>query len=498
MIGVRLPVVSIVANLGSLYSPPMATVRDQVEAYNYATRRQVLALLKGDDSVSVDPRRRLNRSLFGGLLLGVVVLAAVGVAGFLSGSGSTSVPSSGVIVDADSGQTYVRIGNVLHPTLNMTSAMLIAGNQVTKVSSSALGSVPRGLMVGIPGAPNVPPPSSQLTTRAWSVCTITSEASAAPTQVVVSVGAAVPTPLPASSGLVVQAPDGTQWLLSGGQRYQVTPEAAGLLGLGQVAAVPVKPQVLDLVPDGARLAEPTIPDRGKASQVSLPNNAHPLVGDLVKVEGGTSEYVVGRDALYTITPFAAQILGQENTFTVPAGAIVGLTAKTPPGIIPPLWPREAVQPAAPPNANEPFCITYDPRAPRTNAAWPVSFSEPARVPYARHAAPVSTLAASLPTAATAVAVPPGGGALVKAFGSGGVDSVYTLVTDSGLRFSITDANTVGKLGYDANSAVPIPLPFVKLLPAGPGLDPTAAAAEDAGAAEAPSATITASPSPAPS
>ena len=170
----------------------MASLRDQVEAYNYATRRQVLALLQGDDSVSVDPRRRLNRSLFGGLLLGVVVLAAAGVAGFLSGSGSTSVPDSGVIVDADTGAAYVRIGDVLHPALNMTSAKLVAGNDVTEVSSATLRSLPRGLPVGIPGAPEALPPSGELTTRAWSVCTVAPQASAARSQVVVSVGAPAP------------------------------------------------------------------------------------------------------------------------------------------------------------------------------------------------------------------------------------------------------------------------------------------------------------------
>src|SRR5438093_6756179 len=103
----------------------MATARDQVEAYNFASRRQVLALLHGDDAAAVDPRRRLNRSLLGGLLLAVVIVAATGVAGFLSGASSTSVPIDGVIVDADSGGAYVRIGDVLHPALNITSAKLI-------------------------------------------------------------------------------------------------------------------------------------------------------------------------------------------------------------------------------------------------------------------------------------------------------------------------------------------------------------------------------------
>src|SRR5436190_23003584 len=132
----------------------MATVRDQVEAYNFATRRQVLALLQGDDAVQTDRRRRLNRALLGGLLLAVVALAATGVAGFLSDGSSSAIPTDGVIVDSDGGGAYVRINDVLHPALNIASAKLIAGQQVTTVSSSALRALPRGLPVGIPGAPD--------------------------------------------------------------------------------------------------------------------------------------------------------------------------------------------------------------------------------------------------------------------------------------------------------------------------------------------------------
>jgi type VII secretion protein EccB len=479
----------------------MASVRDQVEAYNYATRRQVLALLRGDDSAPVDPRRRLNRSLFGGLLLGIVVLAAAGVAGFLSGNGSTSVPSNGVIVDADTGAAYVRIGNVLHPALNMTSAKLIAGNQVTKVSSGALRSLPRGLPVGIPGAPDNLPPSGQLTTRAWSVCTIAPQASAARAQVMVSVGAPVPTPLPPPSGLVVQTPDGTTWLLDDGQRYQVTTPAATVLSLSQVPPLQVGSAVLDLVPEGPPLVVPKIPGAGRPPTVSLSFDA--LVGDLVQVNNGTGQpglYVVLDDGVAPVDPFAFQMLGgaARHTLTEPAGTIVNAASKSQPDI-PEQWPSEALDgPAAPPAANEPFCVTYDPRAPHGAAAWPVTFSEPARIPLGPHATPVAVSGASLPTAATGVAVPSSGGALVKAVGSGGVDAVYMLVTDSGLRFSITNTDAVGRLGYDAKSAIPVPLPFVNLLPAGPGLDPTAAAAEYAGAAQAPAATATAVPSAAPS
>jgi type VII secretion protein EccB len=483
----------------------MATVRDQVEAYNFATRRQVLALLKGDDAATVDPRRRLNRALLGGMLLAVVVAAAVGVAGFLSSGSSGSVPADGVIVDADTGGAYVRIGNVLHPALNLASAKLVAGHSVTRVSDSALRSLPRGLPVGIPGAPDSLPPTGDLTARAWSVCSIAPEATAARARIVVSVGSPVPSPLPRSSGLVVQTPDGATWLLDGGQRYQVSDvRTAAVLSLNEVAPLAIDPAVLDLIPEGPPLdvRQIRIPGTGGPPQVQLPFAAR--VGDVLSVDTGTNQpaqYVVLTDGVAPVDPFAYRMLvaaGGQPHQDVPADEIVDVAARTRPQI-PAQWPHDVfAHPTAPPAAGEPLCVTYDPHAPHGTAAWPVTLSEPPSVPLAAHAAPVAASGGGLPTAATAVAVPYGGGALVKAVGSGGVSAVYTLVTDSGLRFTIANADAVGRLGYDPKAAVPVPLPFVTLLPAGPGLDPYAAAAEYAGGPAAPAATASPGPSGTPS
>jgi type VII secretion protein EccB len=469
----------------------LASVRDQVEAYNYAARRQVLALLQGDDTVPVDPRRRLNRSLFGGLLAGVVALAAVGVAGFLSGGSATSVPKDGVIVDADTGGAYVRIKDVLHPALNMASAKLLAGHDVTEVSSGTLRGLTRGLPVGIPGAPDSLPPKGRLTRQSWSVCSVAADAKAAHPQIEVSVGAPVPTPLPRSAGLVVGTPDGTVWLLDDGMRYQASDAASAVLGFDQVLPLRISPEVLNLVPEGPPLAVPSIPGAGGAPTASLPFPA--VVGDLVQVDYGTKQpglYVVLSDGVAPVDPFAYSMLagGAAHTLTRPASDIVSVAAKSRPAV-PALWPKEALgRPAPAPATGEPLCITYDPLAPHGAAAWPVTFSEPAAVPLAQHATAVTAASGSLPTVATGVAVPAGGGALVKASATGGVNGVYTLITDSGLRFPITNADAVSRLGYDPGSAVPVPLPFVDLLPAGPALDPTAAGTEYAGAAQAPPAT----------
>lgn len=469
----------------------MATARDQVEAYNFAARRQVLALLQGDDTATVDPRRRLNRSFMGGLLLAVVALAVVGVAGFLSGGGAAAVPKDGVIVATDTGGAYVLENNVLHPALNLASAKLIAGNKITNVESGALSSLPRGLPVGIPGAPDSLPSPSRLSRGLWTVCSTAPEATDARPRVVVSIGARRPAPLAEGAAIVVRTPDRQSWLVDGGLRYRITPQAGTLLGLDRVAQVPVLTEVLDLIPEAAPLRVPTVPGAGSTPSVSLPFTV--AVGDLVKVDNGTRQpslYVVLDDGVASVDPFAFTMLAGSARTTVRAAAsqVVKVASRTRPPL-PVSWPRQAVtSPEPPPALGEPLCITYNPAAAPNGAAWPVTVSEPATVPLPAQAQEIAPAAGSLPTAATGVAVPGGSGVLARATATGGVDGVFTLVTDSGLRFGITNADAVNRLGYPPASAVRVPLPFVALLPSGPGLDPTAASAEYAGAANAPRAT----------
>ncbi|SHG12728.1 type VII secretion protein EccB [Jatrophihabitans endophyticus] len=459
----------------------MASARDQVEAYGFAARRQVLALLRGDDESTVDPRRRLSRSVVGGVLLAIALLAGAGVAGFLSGGASDSVPRAGVIVDEDTGGAYVLTSGVLHPALNIASAHLVAGKQTTTIAGSALARLPRGLPVGIPDAPDQLPPAGALDRGAWTVCSTAPRAEAERARVVVSLGARVPTPLPAGSGVPVRSSDGVLWLLEDGVRYRVDAAASTLLGLDRVAPVAVGADVLDLVPEGPRLAVPTVRGAGATPTVTLPFAAK--VGDVVEADNGTAQparYVVLSDGVAPVDQLAFALLagGADRTLRVQASQVVSVASTSRPDL-PDGWPRTFAL-ARPPVSAAPLCVSYRPGAAASGAAWPVTVSEPATVPLPAGARASAPRSGRLPTAATGVAVPPGSGALVKAVGAGGVDGVYALVTDSGLRFPIAGADAAGRLGYDVAAAQRVPLPFVRLLPSGPALDPAAAAAEYSG------------------
>ncbi|NDI46660.1 type VII secretion protein EccB [Goekera deserti] len=465
----------------------MPTPREQVDSYAHEVRRQAMALLQGEEPGPVDPRRRLNRALVGGVVVGVLALAVSGVVGLLTGNGETSLPDSGTVLVSGTGDRYVVVDGVLHPALNLASAKLLGGAGVTTVSPSALSGVDRGLPVGIPGAPDALPAAEDLHTAAWDVCSVAPRARDARAEVQVAVGGRLPAAavLPADQAVVLTVrgdPAARSFLVAGGQRYEATPQARALLGLDRVVPTEVEPQVLDLLPAGPPLAVPAVPGAGGLPTVPLPFTA--TVGDLVSTattsRPGTS-YVVLGTGLAPVDPFAAVLLAGQAARTVPVtpDVLSGLPADLRPPV-PVGWPRRllgltAVAPGAP------LCLGHDPgRAPVDGAAWAVTVRTPADADVPSGLSPVRPSAGTLPTVATTVVVRSGSGTLVRATTTSGGDGSYRLVLDGGLQFPVADADAVSRLGYDPAAAVDVPDAFLELVPAGPSLSAQAAAQEYGG------------------
>ena len=72
----------------------------------------------------------------------------------------------------ESGALYVRIGDTMHPALNLASARLITGatDEPELVSTSALDRTKRGPLVGIPGAPDTIGAPLGANESVWTVC----------------------------------------------------------------------------------------------------------------------------------------------------------------------------------------------------------------------------------------------------------------------------------------------------------------------------------------
>src|ERR1700754_1703294 len=288
----------------------MATTREQAEAYNYEGRRQATSLMTGEDEARSDPRRRINRVTAAGVLVGVLVMAGFGIAGFLGAGRGPGLPESGAVLLSGTGDRYVVIEGRLHPALNLASALLVGGGSTTQVRASRLDSLPRGLPVGIPDAPAALPQPQRLTDAPWTVCAVPSGAPTLPPDVTVEIGIPEPTVGRIESGTAVVAVsgDGTPWLLHDGRRYRLVDNAPVLLGLQAAVPVRLPDPLLDLLPEAAPIALPALPDRG-APVEGVPSEW--VAGDLLRVVAGGAlrqSFAVLGDGLSPVSDLTAALL----------------------------------------------------------------------------------------------------------------------------------------------------------------------------------------------
>ncbi|EWM15198.1 type VII secretion protein EccB [Kutzneria sp. 744] len=453
----------------------MVTTRDQVEAYTYESRRQVTSLMLGADEAVTDPRRRLNRSTVGGTVIAVLLMAGFGIAGFLGGGSGPALPGSGAVTVSGTGDHYVIVDGQVHPALNLASALLVGGGSLTEVRSEVLAGKPRGLPVGIPNAPDSLPSKDNLTNGAWTVCALQSGSVSAPSQITLLIGAAPSQgTLDSASGVLAQLPDDSTWLISKGRRYKLTGNTRALLGLQRAATVRLPAEVLAVVPEGAEITQPSVTSGG-APTVQLPSPVG--VGDVIQTrQTGVQEqfFVVEPDGLAPISELTYALLAASGSRVDQLDANVAVSAPQshaqPPGSN--TWPDRIPQPVGP-QLDQPLCLSTTPGQAPGDAPWQLSVSLPPAMPSPSGLSTVTTKAGHV----TNVKIAAGSGAVVKASSAAGQDGVLTLVTDSGQRFPIPSADAASRLHFDPNAAKNVPLPFVTLLPAGPTLDPTAAAEE---------------------
>src|SRR4051812_36395510 len=133
----------------------MASRRDLIQGYQFAARRVVSAVVMRQTDPTEWPFRRLGGAGFGSIMVAIIAMAAGGIYGLIVPGGKTSWQAGNtVIVVKETGASYVYIKGELHPTLNFTSAVLLAGsNQITSTSSKSLAGYKRGVELGIAGAP---------------------------------------------------------------------------------------------------------------------------------------------------------------------------------------------------------------------------------------------------------------------------------------------------------------------------------------------------------
>ena len=463
--------------------------RHQVSGWRFVMRRIASGVALHDTRMLVDPLRSQSRAVLVGALLLITGLAGCFVFSLIRPAGV--VGDSAILADRATAALYVRLGDQLHPVLNLTSARLIAGrpDNPTTVKSSELDQLARGNLIGIPGAPER---MVQNTTRDadWTVCDATSGDAVGVTVIAgpLDVGGERAAKLPSNEAVLVHnegGPNAGNWLLWNGRRSLLDLNdraVTGALGLGVEAPAPrpVAPGLFNAIPEGPALVPPAIPGAGEPTQYPLPVTA-PIGAVLAAFDADNTlrHYAVLGDGLQPVSPVLAAILRNANSFGLDQPPRLGAdeVARLP--------VSHGIDVGAYPS--EPVTLVDAADAPLTCARWthPADATggtsellSGAALPLPAGVHPVALVGAGAGMTATRVATAPGSGFFVQTIGqddgqgqSAPAAGSLFWVSDTGVRYGIdedSDQKTVAALGLTP-PPLPIPWSMLSQFAAGPTL-----------------------------
>jgi type VII secretion protein EccB len=475
--------------------------RHQVTGWRFVMRRIASGIALHDTRMLVDPLRTQSRAVLMGVLILITGLVGCFVFSLIRPSGSAG--NNAVLADRSTAALYVRVGDDLHPVLNLTSARLIVGRpeNPTTVKSSELDRFPRGNLIGIPGAPERMVQNASHDAN-WTVCDAVSGTSHGAHSTGVTVIAGPPdgdgaraAAIHANQGVLVDNGSGT-WLLWDGKRSQIdlsNHAVTNALGLGVDVPTPrpIAPGLFNAIPESPPLAAPAVANAGAAPNFSVPAP----IGAVVVSYGldrtssdAVRYYAVLPDGLQQIAPVLAAIMRDTNSYGLQQPPRLGAdeVAKLPVSrmLDTARYPDQQVVPVD--AAKNPVTCAYwsKPAGAATSSLSLLSGSV-LPVPDAVHTVDlVSAGSAGNGSTATRVALAPGTGYFAQTVGGGAaappVGSLFW-VSDTGVRYGIDTetgeaagnpaaghGKTVEALGL-STPAVPIPWSVLSLFAAGPTL-----------------------------
>jgi type VII secretion protein EccB len=474
--------------------------RHQVTGWRFVMRRIASGIALHDTRMLVDPLRTQSRAVLMGVLILITALGGCFVFSLIRPSGSAG--NNAVLADRSTAALYVRVGDDLHPVLNLTSARLIVGRPVnpTTVKSSELDRFPRGNLIGIPGAPERMVQNASHDAN-WTVCDAVSEP-AQGGRAVYSTGVTLIASSPDSrgaraatleSGQAVLADNGTStWLLWDGRRSQIdlaNHAVTNALGLGAdvPAPRPIASGLFNAIPEGPSLTAPNIPNAGAPANFKVPAPIGAVVVSYAvdQSSSGTARYyAVLPDGLQPISPVLAAILRNTNSYGLDQPPRIGAdeVAKLPVSRMLDTTRYPDRQVALVDAAKNPVTCAYwsKPAGAATSSLSLLSGSA-LPVPDAVRTLDLVGAGSGNPQAiATRVALAPGTGYFTQTVGGGptspGTGSLFW-VSDTGVRYGIDNeaesaaaghGKTVEALGLSA-PAVPIPWSILSLFANGPTL-----------------------------
>ncbi|MBY8871728.1 type VII secretion protein EccB [Micromonospora sp. PLK6-60] len=456
----------------------MRTRRDQVQAYRFVTRRIVSALLSGDPETNNLPMRRLGMAVFGSVIAAAVVLGGVGAYGQLTSNAAPLEPDT-LVIERETGATYVFVEGRLHPTLNYASARLILNEpdpEVRTMSRASIEDRPRGRAVGIVGAPDDLPDRKALVGLPWSVCDVPDPNDQRRTTTQLVIDRPLPGGTPLTDRAMLVTARGERYLLTGNARLRVTDGDASIAALGMTGSttLEVGEQLLNAVPAGPALRAPRIEGDGERSGLVV-GDGPAEIGQVFRAAG--RHYVLTREGLVSIGDVTALLLlgGGGRITDIPPDRVGQMLVRKPLEAdgMPQRMPT--TQPAR--TGETVICASYGPGpagGPPTTTV--TAFDRPPAELTATVTADSRAVRQSWRDAvrtADQVTLPGGKGVLVRgAAGSGeGGDqagaTVY-LISSQGVRYPL-GAGAVEALGYAGVEPLAVPASLLALVPTGPAL-----------------------------
>src|SRR6202008_5051521 len=125
--------------------------RHQVSGWRFVMRRIASGVALHDTRMLVDPLRTQTRAVLMGVLMLITALVGCFVFSLIRPNGSAA--NNPLLADRSTAALYVKVGDQLHPGLNLATARLIVGLPVNPTTVKSAERV-KGLMVhliGIPG-----------------------------------------------------------------------------------------------------------------------------------------------------------------------------------------------------------------------------------------------------------------------------------------------------------------------------------------------------------
>ena len=437
----------------------MQNRRDHVHAYQFAVSRLSTALTGADPGTGEAPFRLAGLGLLLGTVIAILISAAAAIFGWLDPASTTWRQPGAIVVEKETGTRFLYLGGMLHPTLNYTSARLIAGNSasITYLPSSALDAVRVGYTIGILGAPESLPPATSLLPGRWTDCL----APGNPGGVALSMRAGRAAGLGGMRVLVI-GPHGEKYVVWDNVKYPLPERSAVVaLGFGNYTPAPAPAVWLQAVRTGPALAAPAVPGAGRPG-VRIAGRRSRLGQLFESTSGGVHQYyVMLSDGLSPLSRTVFTLLAAVPRTAPPTQVSPASIAATP------VSADRQMLSGLPNLLSDPL---YQPDGlTRTLCVRQVSPGRPGRGIVVTE--PASESPVDVPANAALLVQPPGAsGAAYSA-----VPPQY-LISSSGLKYPL-GSGAVTALGYPDNAVRVMPASLLRLVPDGPTL--SAAQAEKA-------------------